>query len=117
MIGKADEIREDLGAASQLFHNAAHRRLVLGEGLEIVKQDIDRVMQGAAMEADTTVATDTSGAGAVEDLAALPAAVDLSLPGPARRPRSRDGHPRWGKPLPLINPIIPGLGFRLLNDY
>lgn len=81
VIGKADEIREDLGSVNELFDEAAHRRLVLGEDLETVKQDLDRGMKAAlgraAMEADATVASDTFGARAAENLAAIAAAVDL----------------------------------------
>lgn len=81
VIKKADEIREDLGSANELFDEAAHRRLVDGEALEIVQRDLDTRVQAArgraAIEADDTVSTESLGAASTRDLEATAAEVDL----------------------------------------
>ena len=81
VIGKADEIREDLGSANELFDEAVHRRLVDGESLDSVQRDLDRQVKQArgraAIEADDTVSTGTDGQDIVQDLDALAAEVDL----------------------------------------
>lgn len=83
VIGKADEIREDLGSANELFDEAAHRRLVAGENAAAVQQDLDlRVASArgrAAMPADDTIATgqEADGVVASEQMEALAAEFDL----------------------------------------
>lgn len=83
VIHKADEIREDLGSANELFDEAAHRRLVAGEDFEEVRRDLDerlRTARGrASFEADATMST-TDGVEASEaehHLTAIAAEVDL----------------------------------------
>lgn len=80
VIGKADEIREDLGSVNELFDEAVHRRLVNGEDPETVQKDLDlRVATArgrAAIEADDTTSTD-DGDGAAHDLATIAAEIDL----------------------------------------
>lgn len=80
VIGKADEIREDLGSVNELFDEAVHRRLVNSEDPETVQKDLDlrvAVARGrAAIEADDTTSTD-GGGGAAHDLAAIAAEIDL----------------------------------------
>jgi superfamily II DNA or RNA helicase len=88
VIRKADEIREDLGSANELFDEAAHLRLIDGEDLDAVKLQLDFAIEAArgraAIAADTTVATDGDGDGAAEhDLAAMAAELDLD-PGTLR---------------------------------
>ena len=81
VIRKADEIREDLGSANELFDEAAHRRLVDGESLAMVQADLDQDVKTAvgraAIDADATVATDGGGHAAETQLQALADEVDL----------------------------------------
>ena len=42
VIRKADEIREDLGSANEVFDRAVHRRLIQGEDATTVQTDLDR---------------------------------------------------------------------------
>jgi hypothetical protein len=81
VLRKADEIREDLGSANELFDEAAHRRLVDGESLFSVKADLDARVEKArgrsAIEADATVETASDGTSAGRDLEALSAEIDL----------------------------------------
>jgi hypothetical protein len=64
-LRKADEIREDLGSANELFDEAAHRKLVDGESLASVQSDLDRRLEAArgraTIQADDTVGTDKEG--------------------------------------------------------
>jgi len=81
VIAKADEIREDLGSANELFDEAAHRRLVQGESLETVQRDLDHrvaaVRGRAAIEADDSAGTGSGENGVAHDLEALAAELDL----------------------------------------
>lgn len=81
VIRKADEIREDLGSANELFDEAAHRRLVDGESAAIVKADLDQrvaVARGrATVDADDTAHTGAEGLAAGAQLDALAAEIDL----------------------------------------
>lgn len=82
VIAKADEIREDLGSVNELFDEAAHRKLVTGEGLGSVQADLDRqvlLARGrASMDADDTVVTGGEGLAAATSLAALANELDLT---------------------------------------
>jgi hypothetical protein len=81
VLRKADEIREDLGSANELFDEAAHRRLVEGESAAVVQADLDRRVTAArgraAMDADDTIRPDRDGRAAEADLAALAAETDF----------------------------------------
>ena len=81
VIAKADEIREDLGSANELFDEAAHRRLVDGEALVDVQRDLDRHVEAArgraAIEADATISTGAEADSPAHDLEAIAAEVDL----------------------------------------
>ena len=81
VIGKAHEIREDLGSANEIFDEAAHRRLVNGESVTAVQTDLDwRVFTSrgrAAMDADDTAKTGEDGRDAGDRLRALAAEIDL----------------------------------------
>ena len=81
VIGKANEIREDLGSVNELFDEAAHRKLVAGEDLATVQRDLDRRIETArhraSIPADDTIATDVDGAGAQRELQALAGELDL----------------------------------------
>ena len=81
VIRKADEIREDLGSANELFDEAAHRRLVEGESAAAVQADLDRRIAAArgraAIEADATTETGAEGRAADDQLQALAAEIDL----------------------------------------
>jgi len=87
VLRKANDIREDLGSANELFDEAARRRLVDGESADAVQADLDRRLARAsgraAIEADATPATGDHGAGAAEQVAAL--AAELDHDGPAVR--------------------------------
>lgn len=81
LVRKANDIREDLGSANELFDAAAHRRLVEGEDAGAVQAELDRRVAEASgrasFEADAT--TDTADLGVVADqrLKALAAELDL----------------------------------------
>jgi len=81
VIGKANEIREDLGSSNEIFDEAAHRRLVNGESVAAVQADLDKrvaAAQGrAAIDADDTTETGEEGRGAGGQLKALAAEIDL----------------------------------------
>jgi superfamily II DNA or RNA helicase len=81
VIAKADEIREDLGSANELFDEAAHRKLVSGESLSLVKDDLDRQLLKArgraSMNADATVGSGEDGIAAASALTALANELDL----------------------------------------
>jgi len=78
VLRKADEIREDLGSANELFDEAAHRKLVEGESLESVQGDLDRRLEAArkraAIAADDTAGTDRKG---FDNLEAIANELDL----------------------------------------
>ena len=81
VVRKANEIREDLGSANELFDDAAHRRLIEGESASAVQTDLDRriveVSGRAAFDADATTDTTTLGVTADRRLQALAAELDL----------------------------------------
>ncbi len=87
VIHKADEIREDLGSANELFDEAAHRRLVEGESTATVQADLDHRINAtrgrASIDADDTPDTGAEGRAAGDQLAALAAEIDLD-PGALR---------------------------------
>jgi superfamily II DNA or RNA helicase len=81
VIRKADEIREDLGSANEIFDEAAHRRLIEGETARDVEADLDRRVQQALgrvkIDADATLGTLHEGRDADAQLKALAAEIDL----------------------------------------
>lgn len=83
LIHKVHQIREDLGAAGELFDEATHRCLVLGEDPALVQRtldvQIDQVTATTRMEADNTVAEDVAQGetAIVEKLKALANELDL----------------------------------------
>ncbi|HPW17810.1 MAG TPA: DISARM system SNF2-like helicase DrmD [Candidatus Aminicenantes bacterium] len=82
VISKANDIREDLGSANELFDEATHRRLVLGENASRVQTDLDNRIAAArgraAFIADTTAETKAGGSAAAVQLQALAAELDLT---------------------------------------
>ena len=52
VIRKADEIREDLGSANEVFDRAVHRRLIRGDDEGSVTTDLDRGIDAARGSAD-----------------------------------------------------------------
>jgi hypothetical protein len=83
VIGKVDEIREDLGSVNEVLDRAVHRRLIQGEDATIVQTDLDRGLdaaQGSAFfDADSTAYLEN---GAVNGalLETLAAEIDLDPP-------------------------------------
>jgi len=81
VLRKADEIREDLGSANELFDEAAHRRLVEGESAASVQADLDRRVTAArgraAIDADDRIQPDWDGRQAGEQLEALAGETDF----------------------------------------
>lgn len=81
VIRKADEIREDLGSANEIFDEAAHRRLVNGESAQAVRAELDRrvtqVRGQVKIDADSTVDTGSEGRDANAQLHALASEIDL----------------------------------------
>lgn len=82
VINKANEIREDLGSSNELFDEAAHRRLVLGESAVTVQSDLDRRIAAArgraAFTADATIETSAEGRAAADELRGLASEIDLA---------------------------------------
>ena len=81
VVRKANDIREDLGSANELFDEAAHRRLIDGESVSAVAEDLEKRLlltrDRAKVDADSTVATGTEDAAAAEQLSALAGELDL----------------------------------------
>lgn len=81
VLKKADEIREDLGSANELFDEAVHRRLVEGESAAAVQADLDRQITAArgraAIDADDRIEPDWDGRKADEQLQALASETDF----------------------------------------
>lgn len=81
VMRKANDIREDLGSANELFDEAAHRRLIDGESVIIVQEELNKrilLAHGRAkIDADDTATTATEDVAAAQQLAALAAELDL----------------------------------------
>ncbi|MFZ4629149.1 MAG: DISARM system SNF2-like helicase DrmD [Blastocatellia bacterium] len=121
VIRKADEIREDLGSANEIFDEAAHRRLIAGESVQAVEADLDRRVQQALgrvkIDADATIDTGAEGSDADAQLKALAAEIDLD-PKSLRDTLESAMAIRGGRPqldcteaprtCKLINPALPG---------
>jgi superfamily II DNA or RNA helicase len=121
VIRKADEIREDLGSANEIFDEAAHRRLIAGESARDVEADLDRRVQQALgrvkIDADATIDTAAEGRAADAQLKALAAEIDLD-PKSLRDTLESAMAVRGGRPqldcteaprtCKLINPSLPG---------
>lgn len=121
VIRKADEIREDLGSANEIFDEAAHRRLVNGESAQTVRAELDlRVTQvrgHVKIDADDTVDTGGEGRAADAQLQTLAAEIDLD-PSALRDTLEaamavRGGRPQLecsndAKTCKLLNPGLPG---------
>ncbi len=62
VIGKVDQIREDLGSTGELFDEATHRRLIGGEDASLVQADLERQIDDAknraAFDADDRATLD-----------------------------------------------------------
>jgi superfamily II DNA or RNA helicase len=121
VIRKADEIREDLGSANDIFDEAAHRRLVAGENARDVQADLDRRIRQTVgrvrIEADSTIQTGSEGQDADTQLKALAAELDLD-PASLRETLESAMAVRGGRPqldcsetprtCRLVNPALPG---------
>jgi superfamily II DNA or RNA helicase len=121
VIRKADEIREDLGSANEIFDEAAHRRLIAGESARDVEADLDRrVMQALGrvkIDADATLDTGAEGRDADAQLKALAAELDLDAGSLRDTLESamamRGGHPQLDcseapRTCKIVNPGLPG---------
>ena len=121
VIRKADEIREDLGSANEIFDEAAHRRLIAGESARDVEADLDRRVKQALgrvkIDADATLGTIHEGRNADAQLKALAAEIDLD-PQALRDTLESAMAIRGGRPqldcteaprtCKLVNPALPG---------
>ncbi|MFO0223811.1 MAG: DISARM system SNF2-like helicase DrmD [Planctomyces sp.] len=121
VIRKADEIREDLGSANDIFDEAAHRRLIAGENARDVQADLDRQIRQTVgrvrIEADATIETGNDGQAADTQLKALAAELDLD-PSSLRDTLESAMAVRGGRPqldcaetprtCRLVNPGLPG---------
>lgn len=120
VVRKANDIREDLGSANELFDDAAHRRLVNGESVRDVQADLDRRIADASgrasFEADATTDTSDLGIAADQRLKALAAELDLG-PDSLRQTLESALAIRAGRPqidcgedftCKLLNPGLPG---------
>jgi len=121
LIRKADEIREDLGSANEIFDEAAHRRLIAGENAREVETDLDhrvrQVLGRVRIDADAAIDTHMAGTNADVQLKALAAELDLDA-GSLRDTLESAMAVRGGRPqldcsgqartCKLINPALPG---------
>ena len=121
VIRKANEIREDLGSANEIFDEATHRRLIAGENARDVQADLDRrinqTLGQVRINADDSVDTRSDAGNADAQLKALAAEIDLdpqalrdtlesAMAIRAGRPQLEcSDNPRTCK---LINPSLPG---------
>jgi superfamily II DNA or RNA helicase len=122
VIRKADEIREDLGSANEIFDEAAHRRLIAGENARDVEADLDRriaaTLGRVRIDADSTLETASDdGRDADAQLKALAAELDLDSTSLRDTLESamaiRGGRPQLDcadlpRTCKLINPSLPG---------
>ena len=121
VIKKADEIREDLGSANEIFDEAAHRRLIAGESAREVEEDLDHrvklALSRVKIDADSTIETVSEGSDADTQLKALAAELDLD-PHSLRETLESAMAVRGGRPqldctdaprtCKLVNPALPG---------
>ena len=81
VVRKANEIREDLGSMNEVFDQAVHRRLILGEDLVAVKKDLDHginsAQERAVIDADSSATLQGANGRDVAALSALAAEIDL----------------------------------------
>ena len=81
VIRKANEIREDLGSANEIFDRAVRRRLIGGEDRDLVQNDLNfgvRSARAVPMNGfDQSVATGNGTSGTVDRVRALAGAIDL----------------------------------------
>jgi superfamily II DNA or RNA helicase len=81
VIRKADEIREDLGSANELFDEAAQRRFIHGEDAAIVQRELDHRVNAArgraAFDADKEIVVAQDGGGTAQDIANIAGELDL----------------------------------------
>lgn len=124
VIRKADEIREDLGSANEIFDEAAHRRLIAGESAREVEADLDRrvaqTLGRIRIDADATINTGSAESrDANSQLQALAAEIDLD-PASLRDTLEAAMAIRGGRPqldcadvprtCKILNPALPGWG-------
>jgi superfamily II DNA or RNA helicase len=120
LVRKANDIREDLGSANELFDAATHRRLVDGDTAADVQAELDRRIEetrgNASFEADTTIETADIGVAADRRLKALAEELDLG-PDSLRETLESALAIRAGRPqitcaeddtCRLLNPGLPG---------
>ena len=74
VIRKADEIREDLGSANEVFDRAVHRRLIQGEDEDAVTTDLDRGID--ATRGSAVLEVDAAAADAAEEEAREAVSLD-----------------------------------------
>lgn len=122
LVGKVDQIREDLGAVGELFDEATHRRFIEGEDAEDVQRFLENRLEAAkgaaSLDADDAV-EDSPGPGEPGLRARLDAlARELDLdPGTARDTLEtalamQAGRPQLSEPdhrqrFKILNPALP----------
>lgn len=81
LIGKVDQMREDLGSVGEILDEAVHERLIEGQDAEDVQQTLDLRLEDAkgraSIEADNTVHTPEEEQQNLERLTALANELDL----------------------------------------
>ena len=84
VIRKADEIREDLGSANEIFDRAVRRRLIRGEDSSVVQNALDlgvgAVRDDGLRGFDASIGVRDGDDHAVDPLEALAAAIELNGP-------------------------------------
>ena len=123
LIGKVDQIREDLGAVTELFDEATHRRLIQGNSFSQVQKtldfQIDQIKDDITISADSTVSSteDLDSSDPLTALNHLAAQIDLD-PDSAKDAleaamAADSGRPQLGKTdslqrFDILNPGLPG---------
>lgn len=123
LIGKVDQMREDLGAVGEILDEAMHRRMIEGQTVEKVEQQLELQLASAsgraAFDSDDTTATNEVGddhdtnvdrldALAAEldfDGTALYELLDVAMGIGARRPQLST--PDSGGRCRILNPSLP----------
>lgn len=121
LIHKVNQIREDLGATGELFDEATHRCLVLGEDPNAITGQLDKNLttatQSVKLEADNTVLTGNGEAALLDSINALADELNLNpKTGHATLEvamAADHGHPQLTPPddsgrFSLVNPNVPG---------
>ena len=79
VVGKVNNIRDDLGSTGEVFDEALERRLIAGEDVQRVRQDLvdSRIERARGRASVPRSALEDTGAPQLEQLEAFAAELDL----------------------------------------